>query len=167
MNIRFIGSTLVAIAVTWWGMCEAKKLKERVEFLRALLSGLLTAKAEIEFGRYEIGYIFKRINMNNDKGIFKICSGLIKEKGIKAAWETAVNNVCDEGFLKGNDKNVIIQLGKSLGMSDVEGQKNNIDMVVAELKKSISVAEEEDMRLGKVYKGCSVLLGVFIMIILI
>lgn len=167
MSIRFIGSTLIAIAVTWWGMCEAKKLKERVVFLRALLSGLVTAKAEIEFGRYEIGYIFKRLNVNNDKGIFKTCSGFIKEKGIKAAWETAVNIVCGDDFLKENDKDVILQLGNSLGMSDVEGQKNNIDMVVEELKKSISVAEEEDARLGKVYKGCSVLLGVFIMIILI
>ena len=40
-------------------------------------------------------------------------------------------------------------------------------MVVAELERCILVAEEENIRLGKVYRGCGVLLGVFIMIILI
>ncbi len=167
MSIRFLGGIMVATGALWWGMCEAKKLRDRVEFLKAVSSGLVRTKTQIEFGRFDIGYIFKKFNIDKDRGLFKMCSENILQMGIKNAWESAVNHSCDDGFLKKDDKNVVLQLGNSLGMSDVEGQKNNIDMVVAELEKSILTAEDENMRLGKVYRGCGVLLGVFIMIILI
>ncbi len=167
LNFRLVGGIMVATGALWWGMCEARKLKTRVEFLKAVSSGLERAAAEIEFGKYEIAYIFQGLNINNDKGLFKICSKNIKSMGIKNAWEKAVEVVNENGFLKEDDKSVIIQLGNSLGMSDVKGQKNNINMVVSELMKSILRAEDENERLGKVYRGCGALLGVFILIILI
>ncbi len=167
LSANFIGGLMIATGVAWWGMCEAKKLKDRVEFLKAVSSGLTRAKTEIEFGRFDIGCIFRKLSIGNDRNLFCECSKLIKDNGIKSAWETAVNNVCDDGFLKEDDKNVILGLGNSLGMSDIEGQRNNINMVVTELEKSILMAEDENVRLGKVYRGCGVLLGVFIMIILI
>lgn len=158
---------MVATGIMWWGMCEAKKLKDRVDFLKAVSSGLVSTKTQIEFGKFDLGYIFKRFAMDKDRNIFKLCGESIRNLGIKSAWENAVNNACEDGFLKDADKNIILQLGNSLGMSDIKGQINNISMVVAELEKSIITAEDENSRLAKVYRGCGVLLGVFIMIILI
>lgn len=167
LSVKFIGGVMVATGAIWWGMCEAGKLRDRVEFLKAVLLGLVRAKTQIEFGKFDIGYIFKKLNITKDRGLFKMCSENIAEKGIKTAWETAVENVCGDGLIKDDDKNIILQLGNSLGMSDVSGQINNVDMVVAELEKSILIAEEENIRLGKVYRGCGILSGLFIMIILI
>lgn len=167
MSVRLLGGMMIATGVAWWGMYEAKKLKDRVEFMKAVSSGLIRAKSQIEFGKFDIGYIFKRLAIEKDRDLFKLCGEDIKQRGIKSAWENAVNNVCEDGILKDTDKNIILQLGNTLGMSDVKGQINNIDMVVAELEKCILDAEDENTRLGKVYRGCGVLLGVFIMIILI
>lgn len=167
LSVRFLGGLMVATGISWWGMSEAKKLKDRVEFLKAVLAGLTRTKTQIEFGRFDIGYIFRKLNIKNDRNLFSLCAEHIKKEGIRGAWEKSVNSVCDDGIIKEDEKNVILQLGNSLGMSDIEGQKNNIDMVVTELKKCITMAEDENIRLGKVYRGCGVLLGVFIMIILI
>ena len=158
---------MVATAIIWWGMSEARKLKERVELLKAVLSGLQSTKAQIEFGKFDIGYIFKKLPIDKNRTLFKICGEKIGQTGIKSAWQNAVNTAFNDGILKDEDKNIILQLGDSLGMSDIGGQINNINMVVAELEKSIVLAEDENVRLAKVYRGCSVLLGVFIMIILI
>ena len=166
ISVRLLGGGLIACAMAWRGMCEAQKLQQRVEFLKAISAGLETVKTEMEFGRYELGYIFKKLDTKNDRGFFKTCQKGIEEKGIKKAWANAVADVTEYGFLKDNDSDIILQLGNRLGMSDIEGQKNNIDMTVTELQKNITVAEEEYIRLGKVYRGCGVLLGIFIMIIL-
>lgn len=166
ISVRLFGGGLIACATAWRGMCEAQRLQHRVEFLKAISAGLETVKTEMEFGRYELGYIFRKLNMKNDRDFFKNCQKGIEEKGIKTAWFNAVAEIKDQGFLKDNDSDIILQLGNRLGMSDIEGQKNSIDMTVSELKKNITVAEEEYIRLSKVYRGCGVLLGIFIMIIL-
>lgn len=165
-SFRIFGGGLIAGAIAWQGMCQAQKLRNRVDFLKAVSVGLETVMTEMEFGRYEIGYIFKKLNIKNDRDFFENCEKRIKNKGIKKAWSEAVEEVTGYGFLKGNDSDIILQLGNRLGMSDIEGQKNCIDMTVSELKKNIAVAEEEYVRLSKMYRGCGVLLGIFIMIIL-
>lgn len=166
VSIRLFGGGLIACAIAWRGLCEAQKLQYRVEFLKAISAELHTLKTEMEFGKYELGYIFKKLKLKNDRNFFEICHSEMENLGIKNAWAKAVSEITEHGFLKDNDADIILQLGNSLGMSDIEGQKNNIDMTLSELRKNITVAEEEYVRLSKVYRGCGVLLGIFIMIIL-
>ncbi len=167
IRARLLGGGLVACAIIWKGMCEARKLRERVEFLKAIVMGLETVKSEIAFGKYELSYIFGRLKPERDKGFFDLCERHLDELGICGAWNNALDKCGTEEFLKAGDVSVISQLGNELGKSDVGGQKNSIDKTVVELRKIIEQAEEENQRLGKVYRGCSILLGVFVMIILL
>lgn len=158
---------MIACAIAWWGLCEAQKLKKREEFLRAIIAGLNTIKAEIEFGKFELEYILKRLDIKYDHGFFAQCCTNIKEFGIKCAWDDAIEAIKDKGFIKDCERDIISELGNFLGMSDIRGQKTNIELTVERLRQNLSVAEDENIRLGKVYRGCGVLLGVFVMIILI
>ena len=167
IRARLLGGGFIACAIVWKGIWEARKLRERVEFLKAIVMSLETIKSEIAFGRYELSYIFGRLKPEKDRGFFALCEKHLDELGICGAWNNALDECGTEEFLKAGDISVIYQLGNELGKSDVGGQKNSIDKVVNELRKIIEMAEEDNQRLGKVYRGCSILLGVFIMIILL
>ena len=41
LSIKFLGGVMVAAGIIWWGMCEARRLKLRVDILKGIMSGLM------------------------------------------------------------------------------------------------------------------------------
>ncbi len=166
--LRLLGGLMICIVSSYCGFFMADRLKKRRDFLRGMENALSFIQTEIEFGKYELRYIFKRIEDSPSLcGFFKCCTDAMKDNGIKSAWKKAVEKIADDANLKEEDKTALEELSKELGMSDVCGQKKAIERTVALINGYGKHAEEEYLRLSKTYKGCGVLLGVFFLIILI
>ena len=165
---KMTGALLIASAAAWFGFAAADRLKRRRDFLIAFGTSLTVLETEIEFGRYELKRIFKRIG--DDKklyGFYGICGDEIKEKGIKKAWSSAVEKAADAASLMSSDKDAILALGHELGMSDVSGQKKSIERCASLLSQGAENAGSEYTRLAKVYRSCGILAGAFIVLMFI
>lgn len=165
---RFFGACMIGVVCAWVGFKAADRLSRRKEFLRAFITTLTVIETEIEFGKYELKYIFKKFQDNRKLfGFYERCVDGISEKGIKKAWQAALNDTKDKAPLKSHDVEAILSLGNELGMSDIGGQKKSIKRCIKLLSESEKEANEEYIRLAKVYRGCGVLAGVFVIIMVV
>ena len=69
--------------------------------------------------------------------------------------------------MKKSDTELICDIGKKLGTSDLDGQMSVIKLWQAEVTSAISSAESEYASKAKLYRTMGVLIGAFISIMLI
>lgn len=65
------------------------------------------------------------------------------------------------------EKELVKDIGKKLGKSDISGQLNAIKYEKLELEKMIRSADEDNCRKSKLYRSLGVLCGAFIVIMFI
>lgn len=163
--IRLFGGMLVFCVFAYSGFYLSGRLKARRDFLRAMSGALSFIATEIEYSHYDLINIFRRADSSPRlNGFFTRCADGIEQYGIRKIWDKEVGECVDSGLLK--DTEVLRELGRQLGMSDIEGQKKAIGRVVLSLDEDTKRADEEYLRLSKPYKSCGILLGVFFLIII-
>lgn len=163
--LRLTGALLIGAVCAWYGFLSADRLKRRRTFLNEFIASLNALETEIAFGRYELGVIFGRLD--EARGLFGLygrCAALLETEGIRSAWHNAVREAAGAGCLKKEDIQAIESLGSELGMSDVNGQKKVIERVCGLLEPQLKNAEEDYKRLGRVYRSCGILAGIFVVI---
>ena len=84
---------------------------------------------------------------------------------IGIAWENAIKNT--ETNLNKEDLNIILDMGKMLGKTDIEGQVSNLEIASTFIDSQIQKAEVERQKNSKLYKTLGVVSGLAIIIILI
>lgn len=165
--IRLFGAALVAVSCIFCGCGAAERLRKRKEFLKAFFNSLAVLETEICFGRHDLKSIFSRLDERNLCGFYLACAEDISEMGITSAWRKNVETVYGEGFLKSNDKTAVLSLVPGLGKSDTVGQKKIISAAAGLTERCLCEAEEEYVRLGRVYRGCGILSGAFVILMFI
>lgn len=81
-------------------------------------------------------------------------------------WCRAVSE-CPPRGMTAADRELLADIGMKLGTSDSESQINTLKLQQAELLSSISAAEEDFAKKGKLYRSMGALAGAFISIMLI
>ena len=166
--LRLFGGICVLVFASYGGFYMSGRLKTRRDFLRSMSESLTYIASEIEFGHCELADIFMRIdNSSAACDFFRKCAEGLQKSGIRRAWEKSVASCRENMPLKKEDIDVLLQLSTQIGMSDITGQKTVISRAVTHLDTYASSADEEYARLGKTYRSCGVLLGVFFLIIVI
>ena len=160
--LRLAGAVLIGAVCAMYGFCSADKLKKRYVFFREFTTSLAVLETEITFGKYELERIFRRMEDKPELcGLYSICAENIKERGIKRAWETAAEKSAAEAGVRPEEISAVQSLAAELGMSDIKGQKNAIARTRELAKKCEAKAAEEYNRLGRAYRVCGALAGVF------
>ena len=160
--LRLAGAVLIGVVCAMYGFFSADKLKKRYSFFREFITSLSVLETEITFGKYELRRIFKRMEDRPELcGLYSICAENIRESGIKRAWENAAETAAEKAGLRTEDISAVQSLGAELGMSDIEGQKNAIARTMELAKKCEMRAADEYDRLGRAYRVCGALAGVF------
>jgi stage III sporulation protein AB len=100
--------------------------------------------------------------------IFKDAATYLEVNGTTAdiAWEKAIEENYQKLALNKEDKAILMNFGKMLGKSDLEGQINNIKLISSQLKLQELKAEEMRTKNEKMYRSLGVLSGMAIVIIL-
>ena len=150
------------------GKVIAKKYYNRVKELKEMKNALNMFLTKIRFTYESVPESFNEIG-NNIKGkvgeIFKTASNNMKNMSAGNAWEETIEKV-DTSFTD-EDKNVIKNLGRMLGKTDLEGQVSEIKLVQNFLNTQIDIAEKEKQKNEKLYKTLGGVIGLAIVIILV
>ncbi len=169
---KIIGSAFIIAASTLGGFYIAHSYSERPKQLRALQQALQMLETEIVYGAVPL-YIAMEHTGRRLSNIVKIFF-LAMSKNLREldgestfkCWDMAINNHFHETALKIQDKQILLQFGQTLGISDKEDQMKHIRLTIQSIQQEESIAREEKNKYEKLSKNLGILLGLLIVILM-
>lgn len=168
--IKHISLVVILFLAMYIGNLLSKKYINRVKELVQMKLALNIIKSKIKFTQVPLKEIFEQIYKNTEEvNIKEFWENTIKELNknlsIEEAWENAIKKT--ETNLNKEDLNILLDMGKLLGKTDVDGQVSNLEIASTFIDTQIEKAEVEKQKNSKLYKTLGVVSGLAIIIILI
>lgn len=168
--IKFFSLGLIFGLVVYMGNSKANEYINRLKELISIKAALNIFESKIKFTQAPLEEIFTNISENcSEKSIKNIFQKLIVEvkqnSNIHKSWENVINTC--ESNLTSEDKKILIDMGKILGATDLEGQVSNIKITSSFIDIQIKKAEKEKEKNVKLCRTLGIVLGLTIIIILI
>ncbi len=168
LGIKILIYSSIFLVCSIIGLLKSQKYIYRVNELREFKNALNMFKTKIKFTYEPLPEIFRQISgaiKPNIGSIFKIASYNMNFFSAGDAWNKAI----DTDILNINleDKNVLKNLSKLLGATDLEGQLSQIEMTSNFLDEQIKKAEKEREKNESMYRKLGMIIGLGIVIILI
>lgn len=173
MIIKLIGSFMVFMGCTLYGFRYANVLSKRVNELRDLEKSVMILQNEITYTYTEIPEVFLKISKEIESNLYLV---------FKKAYDNLINNMCEDVFeameialneeenkldLNKKDKNILLQLSKSLGQWDIEAHKNIFKLSMKNINDQIEEAMKKEKTDGKLIRTLGISLGAVICILLL
>lgn len=168
--IKYISLTTILFLAIYIGNLMSKKYINRVKELIQIKLALNILKSKIKFTHIPLKDIFEQIYKNTEeKNIKEFWKNTIKELNknseIEMAWRSAIKGT--ETNLNKEDLNILLDMGKLLGKTDIDGQVSNLEIASSFIDNQIEKAEVEKQKNSKLYKTLGVVSGLAIIIVLI
>ncbi|MCM8711037.1 stage III sporulation protein SpoIIIAB [Clostridium sp. SYSU_GA19001] len=171
--IKVMGCLLILAASTAGGIIYGEGFKKRVKQLNELERAINQLQNEIEYTYTplpEALYNVSKKSENPISDIFMKASNLLYSNEVETVHEAFIRCFNDKDIalnINKEDINIILDLSKSLGESDLEGHKKIFSLFISNLKKRISSAEIEMNKNVKMYRYLGFSIGAMIVIVLV
>ena len=144
--MKTIGAILIFLSAAFWGISQAKQIKDRNCFLKETISMLEIMKNEICTNRVTVKSILK--SLENNRFIYISCfiDGLkeamdaLGEESMSEIWSECVNRYLR--ILSPQAQYALNSLGHSIGRYDIQKQSTAFDRCI----QGLSAEEAEDSR---------------------
>jgi len=159
---------MIIIASSVIGILFSKKYANREKEIKEMKSALNMFATKIKFTYEPIPTVFLEISQKiggNIGNIFYQAANRMKEQTAGDAWQDAIKEV--KTNLNKEDTDILKNLGRLLGQTDLDGQIVEIDVVNNFLISQLENAEEERKKYEKMYRTLGIVTGLTIAIILI
>ena len=168
LGIKIIIYAFIFLSCSLIGILISKKYINRVNELKEFKNALNIFKTKIRYTYEPIPEIFAEISENvnsNISNVFKQASLKMDILAAGEAWNLALK--IDNLNINDEDRNILKNLSKLLGKTDLQGQLNQIEMTSDFLDEQIKKAEKEKDKNEKMYRTLGMILGLTIVIILL
>jgi len=171
--IKIIGCLVILGASTMAGFIYSERLKYRVFQLNEVHRAIYQLQNEITYVHALLPDAFKSVAQKSKEPIrelFNKTSELLSDneyENVYEAMNSAMNLTKSRLYLNSDDMNVILDLSKTLGESDIEGQNSIFTLTIANLKKQIKISEEFMHKNMKMYRYLGFSFGATLVIVLI
>ena len=171
--IKTIACAVILGASTIAGFIYSERLKYRVFQLNELQRAIYQLQNEITYVHALLPDAFKSVAIKSKEPIgelFNKASELLSDNNYENVYEvmsSAMNLVKSKLYLNSDDLNVILDLSKTLGESDIEGQMSIFSLTIANIKKQIKISEEFMNKNIRMYRYLGFSFGAVIVIVLI
>jgi stage III sporulation protein AB len=171
--IKEMGCLIIVAASTIAGFMYSEKFKKRVKQLNEFERAINQLQDEIEYTHTHLPEAFNNIAEKSENPVNKVFSKVSKllyegeAESVYNAFEKSIKDKKFELNLDEDDINVILDLSKTLGDSDIDGHKRMFSLVRNNLKKRISIAEISMSKNVKMYRYLGVTIGAMLVIVLI
>jgi stage III sporulation protein AB len=171
--LKVFGCMLIISACGYLGFFIGNSFNTRVEEIKRLRSSLKMLETEIIYLMNPLPEALLRVG-TKIKGpvsfLYEYSSQLLLKKmgtPMDEIWKEAINNLASVSSLKKEELDILEDFGNSLGESDKEEQRKNLQFAQESLKIVERNAEDEKQKYEKMYKTLGVLAGIALALILI
>ncbi|WP_169713544.1 stage III sporulation protein SpoIIIAB [Paludifilum halophilum] len=170
--IKLLGAALILLSTSIIGFRTAKSFADRPRQIRRLRTSLSLLETEIIYGSRRLDQVCEHIARREKKPIgilYQRCTEYLKGlDGVSTyeCWKKAVDEVWPETAMKAPEREVLIDFGKTLGISNREDQLANLARVKSNLQVEENQAREEQTRYEKMCKSLGILAGALIVILI-
>lgn len=171
--IKIIGCIIILGASTMAGFIYSERLKYRVFQLNEIERAVYQLQNEITYVHVLLPDAFKSIAAKSKepiKELFNKTGELLSEneyENVYEAMKASVNLMKSKLYLNEGDINVILDLSKTLGESDIQGQNSIFSLTISNIKKQIKTSEEFMNKNIKMYRYLGFSFGAMLVIALI
>jgi stage III sporulation protein AB len=171
--LKIIGSLIVIGATTIMGFYYAGIYVERVKQIRAIQYALNILESEIVYTSTPLAEAFKSVGSKSSepfKRLFNNLSENLRNKNVGSvanAFKVALDNLKGEIYFEKEELEVIDSFMKSLGNTDVEGQKKNFNITIKKLEAFELKAEESRKKNERLFKYLGISCGMLVVIMLV
>lgn len=169
--LKLLGSALVMAGALWCGLRAVDRLRRRGRALEDLRAGLVWMEEELAFRLTPLPRLLERLAREQTGAVALFfqdaLSGLRRdpEEGLRQSWRQAMVRRLD--FLKEEERQVLIEVGQTLGRFDAKAQRQVLSQAARRLDAIRTQAEAETRRLGRVYTSLSLALGAAVVLVLL
>lgn len=166
--LKIFGTVIIISAATFTGCYFSAALKKRLILLKKLNYMLEEILLLLRYKSETVYEIAETLAGDERFSEFDFLRNIDRDCDIsfQQSWCDAVygSSLCG---LKKSDIELIADIGKKLGTSDLDGQVSTVMLQRSELEAAISSAEEEYVKKAKLYRSLGALTGAFVAIMLI
>jgi stage III sporulation protein AB len=170
--LKLLGASIILFSTTLTGLKAAGRLARRPIEIRQLQTALKLLQTEIVYGAtplsQALGHIAKRVNGSVGK-LFAMVAGMLngqQELTVYESFQTAIAEIWPATAMKQAEKEILLQLGGILGLSDREDQQRHIELAVMNLQSEEKHSLDHQSKYEKLCKSMGLLSGLLVIILL-
>lgn len=154
--LRLVGAVCIVFATSSYGFQKAKKFRLRTEELRLFQDGLAMLQTEVTYGLTPLPEALRKIGKVTKApvgGFFQdVFKKMIQGDGdlLTGYWDESLENL--DCCLCQEDKEIIKNLGYTLGRSSVSEQKKHIDITLRQLSTAERESKDQCAKNEKMWK---------------
>lgn len=171
--IKIVGCILIIAASSMFGFTLAEELKKRAEQLRDIQSSVIQLQNEIIFTHTTLPQAFLKISRKCRNPISVLLEGIgnkLSFNEVDTVYEAFLRSMEDSKKdlrFKKEDTEVILELAKGLGESDIEGHKKIFKLTDESLRIKIEEADLNIAKSAKLYRYLGFSFGAVVAILLV
>lgn len=170
--LKLLGAVLILAAGTAFGFAKANAYARRPRQIRQLIHALQRLETDMTYGHTPLPEALLR--MAGQLGpplsgmIRAAAEPLLSASGLTAAesWSAALKTYGKQTDLSPNEREVLGQLGLTLGISDREDQAKHLRLAVSLLQDEEQAARDDQKRYEKMWRSLGALAGAFVVIVM-
>lgn len=168
-----LGYLLIIFSTTTAGFIVGENYKKRVTQLNEVQRIVYELRNDIVYTYTPLPEAFEKISKNSIFPIKDILTDIsinLMQNQVNSVYEAFVNTFRKNKeylCMKKEDINIILDFSKTLGQSDLEGEKRVFNLTLDNLKKQIEKAEQLMDKNVKMYRYLGFSIGAMIVILLI
>lgn len=171
--LNLIGAIFVIFSGTMIGFYQANQYINRPRQIRQMIHALQRLETEIHYGYTPLPDALEKISKMISHPIGSIFhdikNQLIDNLGttVMMAWQECFQNHWKKTSFKNTEKEMILQVGSTLGISDREDQIKHLRLAISQLQSEEEMAKEDQYRYAKMWRSLGMLIGVLVVIIML
>lgn len=170
--LKFIGAICILLACTLFGFVQSRQYSRRPKQIRQLIALLQRMETEISYGFTHLPEALHKMSAQAAHPLNIMLTKMAEQmrpasgKSVHEVWGATIEENWHLTAMKQAEKDMIKQLGYTLGMSDREDQVKHLRLGIVQLQSEESQARDEEQRYEKMWKSLGVLAGAFVVILI-
>lgn len=172
--LKLIGAVIIFVACTWYGLYRSTQYTRTLEQLKEIIYTLKRLKTEIQFNQTELPEAFLNVSVPMKGPMKKFFANLhsrlrskVEQSTLTEIWDDELQSAFLFSDLKAHHLEVLYQLGRVIGGSNVDDQMDHIDAAIERLELEESQASEEMHKYARLWRGLGAMFGIALIIMLI
>lgn len=170
--LKLIGAMLIVLTGALFGFHQAMLLARRPRQIGELIRSLQRLETEIGYGYTPLPEALTRTGraLRGPVGALLGSAGEELERAsgqtVRQIWQRTIERLWRSTSMKTAEREALLQLGPTLGMTDRDEQVKHLRLTVRQLEGEEALAREEQQRYERMWKSLGVLMGLLVVILM-